>query len=176
LPPSFVLATRSDSAAVLRRRPPASPSTTMRATAAALPQGPSLRSGLYCPGPSTLIRPHPPHSPAHRSFAARRLMCDAFAVRERLGDPRVVPRFHCHSFSACRPQCPRGGCRCVHPVPSRLALTFAERSQRLGHSRCQPFRGIPIRFRYNLLSCSPPLRRLLLPGFRQFGRPLRRRI
>ena len=44
LPPSFVLATRSDSAAVLRRRPPASPSTTMRATAAALPQGP-LRSG-----------------------------------------------------------------------------------------------------------------------------------
>jgi hypothetical protein len=148
----------------------------MRATAAALPQGPSLRSGLCCPGPSTLIRPHPPHSPAHRSFAARRLICDAFAVRERLGNPRVVPSFHCHSFPACRPQCPRGGYRCIYPVPSRLALTFAERSLRLGPSRCQPFRGIPVRFRYNLLSCSPPFRKLLLPGFRRFGRPLRRRI
>jgi len=26
------------------------------------PQGPSLGSGLFCPGPSSLIRPHPPHS------------------------------------------------------------------------------------------------------------------
>jgi hypothetical protein len=29
---------------------------------AALPQGPSLRTGLCCPGPSSLSRPHPPHS------------------------------------------------------------------------------------------------------------------
>ena len=35
---------------------------------AALPQGPSLRSGLCCPGPSSLNRPHPPHSPAHPDF------------------------------------------------------------------------------------------------------------
>ena len=35
---------------------------------AALPQGPSLRSGLCCPGPSSLIRPHPPHSRAHPDF------------------------------------------------------------------------------------------------------------
>ena len=28
----------------------------------ALPQGSSLRSGFFCPGPSTLNRPHPPHS------------------------------------------------------------------------------------------------------------------
>jgi len=59
----------------------------------ALPQGPSLRSGLCCPGPSTLIRPHPPHSRAHRDFAAQRLIRDAFAVRVRLGDPRAVPCF-----------------------------------------------------------------------------------
>ena len=39
--------------------------------------------------------PHPTHSPAHRDFAAWRLIRDAFAVRERLGDPRVVPGFHC---------------------------------------------------------------------------------
>ena len=60
-----------------------------------LPQGPSLGSGLFCPGPSSLNRPHPPHSQAHRDFTAWRLIHDAFAVRERLGDPRVVPSFHC---------------------------------------------------------------------------------
>jgi len=57
------------------------------------PQGSSLGSGLFCPGPSSLNRPHPPHSQAHRDFTALRLIRDAFAVRERLGDPRVVPSF-----------------------------------------------------------------------------------
>jgi hypothetical protein len=57
------------------------------------PQGSSLGSGLCCPGPSSLNRPHPPHSQAHRDFAAQRLIRDAFAVRERLGDPRAVPSF-----------------------------------------------------------------------------------
>ncbi len=47
---------------------------------AALPQGPSLRSGLCCPGPSSLSRPHPPHSQAHHDFAALRFIRDAFAV------------------------------------------------------------------------------------------------
>src|SRR5262249_31950463 len=45
--------------------------------------------------PSSLTRPHPSHSQAHRDFTARRLIRDAFAVRERLGDPRVVPSFRC---------------------------------------------------------------------------------
>ena len=40
-------------------------------------------------------RPHPTHSQAHRDFAGLRLIRDAFAVRVRLGDPRVVPSFHC---------------------------------------------------------------------------------
>ena len=60
-----------------------------------LPQRSSLRSGFCCPGPSTLNRPHPPHSQAHPDFAAWRFIRDAFAVLVRLGDPRVVPCFCC---------------------------------------------------------------------------------
>ena len=59
------------------------------------PQGPSLAVGFSCPDRSSLNRPHPPHSGAHRDFAAWRLIRDAFAVRERRGDPRVVPGFRC---------------------------------------------------------------------------------
>jgi hypothetical protein len=70
-------------------------STAVRATLIARPQRPSLRFGLCCPGPSTLNRPHPPHSPAHRVFTALRLIPDAFAVCAHLGDPRVVPCFRC---------------------------------------------------------------------------------
>ena len=65
---------------------------------AALPQGPSLRSGLCCPDPSTLMRPHPTHSQAQCDFTALQLIRPAFAVRCRLGDPRLVPCFHCAFF------------------------------------------------------------------------------
>ena len=58
--------------------------TSVRAGRAALPQGPSLRSGLCCPGPSSLIRPHPPHSRAHLDFTVLRLIPDAFAVHIRI--------------------------------------------------------------------------------------------
>jgi hypothetical protein len=63
---------------------------------AALPQGPSLRSGLFCPGPSSLNRPHPPHSQAHPDFTVWRLIRVAFAVHIYicLGDPRLVLSFH----------------------------------------------------------------------------------
>jgi len=64
----------------------------------ALPQGSSFRFGLFCPDPSSLIRPHPPHSRAQPDFAAKRLIRVAIAVRHcsclgRLGNPRVVPCF-----------------------------------------------------------------------------------
>jgi hypothetical protein len=42
--------------------------TTVQATLVALPQRPSLRSELCCLGPSSLMRPHAPHSPAHLDF------------------------------------------------------------------------------------------------------------
>ena len=62
----------------------------------ALPQGPSLRSGLFCPGPSTLNRPHPPHSRAQPDFTVSRLIRVTFAVHIGicLGDPRLVLSFH----------------------------------------------------------------------------------
>jgi hypothetical protein len=80
-----------------------------------LPQRPSLRSGLYCPSPSSLNRPHAPHSWAHRHFAAVRFIGDAFAVRVHLGDPGVVPCFHWHPLSTCRPLRPREVHRLLTP-------------------------------------------------------------
>jgi hypothetical protein len=70
-------------------------STAIRATLVALPQGSSLRSGLFCPGPSTLNRPHPPQWRAHLDFAARRFIRDALAVHVPLclGDPPLVLSF-----------------------------------------------------------------------------------
>jgi hypothetical protein len=59
------------------------------------PQGSSLLLELCCLELSSLNRPHPPHPQAHRDFTAWQLIRDAFAVRERQGDPRVVPGFRC---------------------------------------------------------------------------------
>jgi hypothetical protein len=128
-----------------------------------LPQGPSLATGLFCPGRSSLNRPHPPHSRAHRDFTARRLVRDAFAVRERLGDPRVVPSFHC-TFLPDMPPSPTPGSptstrpelRCRHwPSPNdhRLGtpITPAIRS-----TRAVDFVASPVRFRYSLPGCLPP--------------------
>src|SRR3974377_120672 len=67
--------------------------TAMRATFVALLHGSSLRIELCCLDPSTLNRPDPPHSRAQHNFIEWRLICAAFAVRGRLGNPRVVPRF-----------------------------------------------------------------------------------
>jgi hypothetical protein len=69
-PLSFVLPASLVGIPVLCREDAARWSTSVRAASAALPQGPSLRSGLCCPGPSTLNRPHPPHSQAHPDFTA----------------------------------------------------------------------------------------------------------
>jgi hypothetical protein len=83
-----------------------------------LPQGSSLRFGLCYPDPSTLNRPHPPHSRAHRDFTARRLIRDAFAVRERLGNPRVVPSFRC-LFLPDMPSSTTPGSSTIHKFQSR---------------------------------------------------------
>jgi hypothetical protein len=91
---------------------------------APLPQRSSLRSGSYCPSPSTLIRPHPSHSQAHPDFTAVRFIRDAFAVLVRLGTHDWFRAFVARSLSTCRPLRPRG----VHRLPvlssSPTALAF----------------------------------------------------
>src|SRR3954463_3675475 len=127
------------------------------------PQGPSLGSGLCCPGPSSLNRPHPPHSQAHRDFTAWRLIRDAFAVRERRGDPRVVPGFRYHSVLTCRPLRPRG-VRTSHVSSCAMPTRPSPRSERLGtpnnpairFTRGTSFEASLVRVCYGLSGCSPP--------------------
>src|SRR5262249_45628952 len=115
----------------------------MRATYVALPQGPSLRSGLCCPGPSSLNQPHPPHSQAHHNFAVRWLICDAFAVRERLGDPRAVPSFRCTFLLSMSPSMSPGS-RSLHPSSSFTTRACLRRELPAArHSQRYPISGLP---------------------------------
>src|SRR6516164_8925599 len=95
------------------------------------PQGSSLWSELCCLGPSSLNRPHPSHSWAHRDFTARRLIGDAFAVRERRGDPRVVPGFRC-PFLPNMPSSLTPGSSIIASVQNFDADVPSPRSERLG--------------------------------------------
>ena len=150
------------------------------------PQGSSLGSGLFCPGPSSLNRPHPPHSWAHRDFTAWRLIRDAFAVRERLSDPRVVPGFHC-TFLLGMPPSPTPGSPTSLCSRTSMPTWTSPFDHRLGtpdipairFARGVDFVASLVRFRYGLPGCSPPCtdqtgtpspRGLLLSGFRRVRR------
>jgi hypothetical protein len=87
--------------------------------------------GFMLSRPSSLNRPHPPHSRAHRNFTALRLICDASAVRERLGHPRAVPVFRCRFLPGMPPPTTPGSSTMVS---SRAATSMvpSARSQRLG--------------------------------------------
>jgi hypothetical protein len=118
---------------------------------------------LFCPGPSSLNRPHPPHSRARHDFTVWRLIRDAFAVRERLGDPRVVPGFHC-TFLPGMPSSPTPGS--PTPICSRPSMPTwpSPFDHRLGtpeipairFARGSDFVASLVRFRYGLPGCSPP--------------------
>ncbi len=155
------------------------------------PQGSSLGSGLCCPGP--LNRPHPPHAPAHRVFTAQRLIRDGFAVRERRGDPRVVPSFRwlflpdmpsSASPGSSTSHCPISRCRrgLRHGLTGST-LPILPQSDSRGRSisgltnspllRPVSLLASPRRIRPGLL---PAHRRLLRPGFRRVGHPSHRWI
>jgi hypothetical protein len=156
----------------------------------ALLHGSSLRFGLCCPDPSSLTRPDPPHSQAQHNFIAWRLICAAFAVRERLSNPRVVPGFRC-TFRPGMPSPKTPGSSTSISSRQRCRHWPSSSSERLGtpnipairFTRGVRFRGFHgSRICYGLPSCSPPLhgsdrspgrRGLLLPGFQRLGRPSR---
>ena len=103
---------------------------------AALPQGPALRSGLCCPGPSSLMRPHPPHSQAQHELAALQLIRAVFAVHFRLGDPRLIPCYHRAFFLNMSPSTTPGSPaaaytqflrrqRCLRPFSADSALPIS---------------------------------------------------
>jgi hypothetical protein len=128
------------------------------------PQGSSLRFGLFCPNPSSLNRPHPPHSQARSDFAAMRLIPSAFAVRERLGDPRVVPNFRLllstNMSLSMTPEVQGLLISSSFTLDASLRMDLkrsASSSLPQSASRGARISGFPIRFRYDLLACSPPL-------------------
>ena len=153
------------------------------------PQRSSLRLELCCLEPSSLNQPHPPHPRAHRDFTAERLIRNAFAVRERRGDPRVVPGFRSPLLLGMPLSMTPGSSiiaspelRCRHGLRRDLsssALPFLPQSV----SRGARISGLPdSRICYGLPSCSPPCtdqtdtlghRELLLPGFQRIGCPPR---
>ena len=153
------------------------------------PQGSSLECKLCCLAPSSLNRPHPPHPQAHCDFTAWQLIRNAFAVRERRGDPRVVPGFHCPSLLDMPLSMTPGSSiiaspviRCRHGLRRDLsgsALPILPQSV----SRGARLSGLPdSHICYGLPSCSPPCtdqtdmlghRGLLLPGFQRIGLPPR---
>jgi hypothetical protein len=123
-----------------------------------LPQGSSLLPESCCLEPSSLNRPHAPHSWAHRDFTARRLVHDAFAVRERRGDPRVVPGFRCTVLSD------RGEfghripiSRCRHGSSPRAHWLDTPNTPAIRFTRALNFAASLVRNCYGLLGCSSSL-------------------
>jgi len=156
------------------------------------PRGPRSCPSYVVSSRHHLIDPIRPHSWAHRDFTAERLIRDVFAVRERLGDPRVVPSFRC-TFLPDMPPSPTTGSPYIvsskftmptwsSPHPNRLDTpkTPAIRS-RGAHFR--GFTGLQLLRPVSLLASldgsdwdttQPP--ELLRPGFRRGGHPSRRWI
>jgi hypothetical protein len=68
------------------------------ATPGVLGSGPSCVVSIH----HRVLRPHPSVSQARGDFTALPLIRRAFAVRERLGDPRDLPYFPCRAVPTCR--------------------------------------------------------------------------
>ena len=81
---------------------------------------------MFCPGPSSLNRPHLPHLRAHRDFVAVRLIRDVFAVPTGLGDPRVVPGFRWLFFLGMSfSKTPENPSALLHPAATPTTSAFA---------------------------------------------------
>jgi hypothetical protein len=176
---------RSRSALPVRRRRRAS-------GLAALPQGPSRRSGLCCPGPSSM-QPHPPHSPVRRHFPAVQVIGRAFAVptKSRPRQPTSGAELS-HSFLLTLPSSsvPGESIDCFHPgfidgirlrPPLPFGLGTLDYSTSI-HFMWTPIAGLPGSLsRYGRVSCwprvdltgclAPSQPRRLLPSLRSSRSP-----
>jgi hypothetical protein len=149
-------------------RYPARPA--VRKAIASLPQGPSLGSEFYCLGPSSLNRPHPPVSRAHRNFAVFPLISCAFAVRGAPRRPARPSRLSLLSFPNVQPTPTPAGPNASlsrYSAPgSRVPLFqagFSPTTLRLcqQYSAETRFRGRLVRF----VCYSPLVRLALLTGY-----------
>ena len=90
------------------------------------PRGPWLRSGLCCPRPSSLTTTPSAGLAGTRGFHGLPLIPRAFAVRERLGDPRDLPYCPWRAVHTCRRPYAGGSAapsRCVGTaIPGFLVL------------------------------------------------------
>ena len=117
--------------------------TTVQRPLSLYPRGP--RSGrVLLPRPSSLNRPHAPHSPAHSDFASStNTKCPHWvSPYNTSATSQWFRAFTVRSFSACRPLRPRG----VHWVHALSSSPMALALRRRGTSSALP--GTPvIRFR-----------------------------
>jgi len=163
------------------------PRTAVQEAFPPYPRGPWLRFELCCLDPSLLTMTPCANLAGTLRLHAFALIRNAFAVRERLGDPRDLPYFRCCSFYACHRPYP-GGSADSFPVKQPAVPGFLA----LGPSRHPPrsvsasnlrrgvrFRGCIVRFmlrpaylpsppdwlRQDEVTCSSPrlLRTLSLP-------------
>src|ERR1700752_673136 len=110
------------------------------------------------------MRPHPSPSWAHRDFTARRLIRDAFAVRERLGDPRAVPGCRCSFLPHMPPSMTSGSSIVVFRPEHRRRHWPSSWTKELGtpnspairFTRGQVFAATLGRNCYGLSGCWPP--------------------
>ncbi len=160
---------------VLSREAQCAMCTTVQAAGAALPQGPSLRSGLCCPGPSSLIWSHAPHLQAQLDFTAMRLIRAAFAVRP-ISAPRRPTSGSVLSLAYFLDMSSSGtdGKFIRLLIPSSFTDDAGLRPEGK-RSRHFQLPHPPILLS-ELTGFSPSQRGLLLSGFRRIDHSLRRRI
>ena len=175
MPPSFALSAaawilRSVSEATCSvKAPPCERPTSLYST------GPRSGSSYAVSTHHRLIDPIRP-TRGHVPTSPPRLIWDAFAVRERLGDPRVVPRFRL-SILPSMSSSTSPGSRPLH-VSSSFAVRICLRRRVVG-SALPMLADVGAYWFTIATTCwvaRLPYRRLLPPGFQRFGHPPRCRV
>src|SRR5215467_3296570 len=108
--------------------------TSVQAAIAALPQGPSLRSGLCCPGPSSLNWPHQPHQGQLVELRLASVRIGHF--NNTLGSGGDGPNLHVASSGLAPPGASWTVLRCAGCSNERSAGTVSQRTSAPIMIRC----------------------------------------